>query len=394
MTIGKMKHTAVVVGLNQLTGLNTVWSLHSMGIPVISIVDYRQSPLEKTWKCKKIRCRDIYGEDLIGFLIEIGGKMDEKPILIPTSDSQVFLISENREALEDFYLFRLPSKSVVKMLLKKTEFAIFAGEQQLSVPNSFVVDSIMKARQVSQEIEYPCIVKPADKTYKWAKAFRNQKILRISDRSSLLRTVPTILECVDSFIVQEWIEGSDDDVYFCLTCFDKLSEPLTSFVGRKIRQWLPETGSTAVATNDFDPVVFDETIRLFKMVGYVGLGSVEFKWDRKKGRMKIIEPTVGRPNLQSYIATGSKINMAYEYYCDLIGYDPPEIKPDYDRRFVWINEWAEYESARYYLKRGELDFGSWIKSLKGKKIFGLFSCSDPLPFVFMLVSRVMQKLVK
>lgn len=124
---------------------------------------------------------------------------------------------------------------------------------------------------------------------------------------------------------------------------------------------------------------------MLKAVQYKGLGSIEYKYDPRDQGFKIIEPTVGRPDLQSYVAVANGINIPYVAYCDLIGQSISQLDhPAHIGSVKWVNEWSEYRSARFYRKRGDLTLKEWYTSLRGPKKYALFSLSDPLPFVFTL----------
>jgi predicted ATP-grasp superfamily ATP-dependent carboligase len=391
----KADRLAVVIGLEQITGLNTVRSLHQKGVPIIAITGSPQSALCRTNRCQKVYCENVNDAQLIDTLQSLGKHANKKPLLIPTSDTQVELISRHREVLQRDFLFRLPSKKVVDLLLDKTQFASFAQKYSYEVPKTFIINQVADLLSHIENIKFPCIVKPFERTHAWDRLYPNDKVLKIGDQVKLNNVISQILKTVKRLIIQEWVTGDDSDVYFCLTYFDERSQPRASFVGRKIRQWLPEVGSTASAEACFNPIVFKESIRLLKAVGFKGLGSVEFKFDRRDHKFKIMEPTVGRPNLQSFISVANGINLPYIYYSDISGGPISDIHNyNHHRGVKWINEWAEFESARYYMREGRLGFRDWLKSLSGKVKFGLFSISDPLPFFFSLIEKIKGKFKK
>jgi predicted ATP-grasp superfamily ATP-dependent carboligase len=393
--IKRGKVPAVVIGLDQITGLNTVWSLALRKIPVFSIIGKNNTPYERTRKCRKIRCENVNSNQLINTLLKIGKNCNQKLVLIPTTDPQVELISEFRDLLKPYYLFELPEKRIVKILLHKTKFTNFALDNGINIPQTFIINKKSDYYHKCNEIKYPCILKPYDKTSNWDAIFPNDKILKIAHEKDILDVLPKVLGAVKNFIIQEWIEGPDSQVYFCLLYFNQNSELKASFVGKKIRQWYPEIGSTAVATMEFNQEILEESIRLFKMVKFKGFGSVEYKFDHRDKNFKIIEPTVGRPNLQSFVSVINGVNIPYIAYRNLVGENSKKIhQPDYKNPTKWINEWSDYESARFYMKRGDLNLLEWIKSIRGPKRFALWSVSDPLPFLYSLFCRVKGKLKK
>ena len=176
---------------------------------------------------------------------------------------------------------------------------------------------------------------------------------------------------------------------------DENSEPRATFVGRKIRQWLPEMGTACSAEKKFNSTVLEESIRLFKAVQYKGLGSVEFKLDAQDRKFKITEPTVGRPFEPSYLAVANGINIHHVAYCDLIGKPITQLdRPEMTGAVKWINEWREYQSTLYYLKQGKLTRKDWASSIRGPKSYALFSLSDPLPFILTLKEVGYKEMIK
>jgi hypothetical protein len=65
------------------------------------------------------------------------------------------------------------------------------------------------------------------------------------------------------------------------------------------------------------------TEKFLDVAGYQGLGSLEFKWDARRGRFSIIEPTVGRTDWQEEIATLNGVNLPLIAYCDELGLPAP-----------------------------------------------------------------------
>ena len=70
------------------------------------------------------------------------------------------------------------------------------------------------------------------------------------------------------------------------------------------------------------------TEQFIALVPYRGLGSLEFKRDRKRNRLVISEPTVGPSDWQSEIATLCGVNLPLRLYqAELTYVTPPLDKP-------------------------------------------------------------------
>ena len=364
-----------------------------MGVPVLGITSQPDSPIARTNACQKVECRNVNGPPLIETLVDLGKTFEEKAVLFPSADLQVSLISEHREQLAPYYHFGLPSKDVVKLLLDKTAFAPFAEKSGFLTPSTLIIDRTTNIDRCIEKVKYPCILKPFCRTQEWKQDNREKKVLFVEDEASLLRLLPQAFLSADRLVLQEWITGTDSDIHFCLMYFDADTQPQATFVGRKIRQWPPQAGSSASAEKKFNATVLEESLRLFKAVGYRGLGSVEYKFDPRDQKFKIMEPTVGRPNLQSYLAVANGINIPYVAYCDLIGRPITQLDhPALPGPVKWINEWSELRSARFYLQRGDLGLKEWCTSLWGPHAYALFSVSDPLPFVLTIARSMVENI--
>jgi predicted ATP-grasp superfamily ATP-dependent carboligase len=112
-------------------------------------------------------------------------------------------------------------------------------------------------------------------------------------------------------IVQEWIEGPDHGIYFCLFFCDAAGQPLRIFTGRKLSAFPPGVGSTAtcIAAPNVQAELEALTVRLTTKVKFAGMGGLEFKRNERTGAFVIIEPTVGRTDWQEEIATLSGVNI-------------------------------------------------------------------------------------
>jgi predicted ATP-grasp superfamily ATP-dependent carboligase len=181
-------------------------------------------------------------------------------------------------------------------------------------------------------------------------------------------------------MVQEWIEGTDADLYSCNCYFNAASEPLVTFTARKLRQWPPETGTSCLGEEVRNDEVLQETIRLFRGVSYHGLGYVEMKRDERTGKHYIIEPNIGRPTGRSAIAEAGGVELLYTMYCDVVGLPLPPNRQQTYGGVKWIYWRHDFQSALHYWRKGELSLRQWWRSWSGRKASAVFSWTDPLPF--------------
>jgi predicted ATP-grasp superfamily ATP-dependent carboligase len=131
-----------------------------------------------------------------------------------------------------------------------------------------------------------------------------------------------MLGVASSVVVQEWIDGDDDDLYFTFFVCDRQSRIVTLFTGRKIMCEPALIGSTAVcvaAETRVHQMLAALTADFVTSSRYRGIGGLEFKRDRGTGQFVVVEPTVGRVDWQEEIATLCGVNIPVVAYRTAVG---------------------------------------------------------------------------
>ncbi len=371
---------AVVVGLDCITGLQTARLLARRGVSVIGIASNLSHFCARTRVCKEIVQANTASEELIEALDVLASRSSTRPVLYPCTDNSVLQISRNRARLTDRCHIALPSHDVVEMLMSKPALARHAQKHGFRVPATVDVRSREDVEAAISTLRFPCVMKPALKDSRWL-SHGSMKAFKIATPDELVDTFEIHSPWSDRFIVQEWIEGSESDLYSCNCYFDKHGEAIVTFVARKVRQWPPETGTSALGVECRHDVVRDETVRLFQTVGYRGLGYVEMKVDRRTGELFLIEPNVGRPTGRSAIAEAGGVELLYSMYCDLIGAPLPGQRRQRYTQAKWVYLRHDLQAAFYRWRRAELSARAWWRSLRGPKSYAVLSATDPLPFL-------------
>ena len=376
---------AVVIGLDDgLTGIQSARLLARRGVPVVALAGDPQHFCCRTNVCERIVFASTKDETLIDALAALGPHFAQKPVLFPCQDVNVALLSRGRERLAQWYHFVLPPPEVVEMLLDKVQFHRFAQAAGLPVPCTYVLESRAEAERAAQALDYPCILKPSNRTPAW-NSHTTRKAFKVDGPQALLALYDRYQPWAEVLIAQQWVRGSDSDHYACNAYFDAGGQPLLTCVTRKIRQWRPGTGQGCSGEICENETVRVETVRLYQQVGrgglpYRGLGYLEMKRDAQSGQYFIIEPNIGRPTGRSATADAAGIELMYTQYCDALGWPLPESEQPLHPQMKWFYLRQDVQSALVYWRRGELSLRDWWRSLHGRKTFGLWDRRDPAPF--------------
>jgi predicted ATP-grasp superfamily ATP-dependent carboligase len=186
-------------------------------------------------------------------------------------------------------------------------------------------------------------VKPDGRSPAYENSFN--KAYRIESQAEARSLCERVLDTVGEVIVQEWIEGSNDSIYFSLCYMGQLAP--VAFTGRKGRSWPPQVGLTASCWSapEVAEELEDMTIRFFQSVGITnGFASMEYKREQRDGRFLMVEPTVGRVDGQVEISALCGVNLCHVAYCEAAGLPRPPLKPD--STHVWRTGLTDFLSAQ------------------------------------------------
>jgi predicted ATP-grasp superfamily ATP-dependent carboligase len=364
---------AVVIGAD--TGaLGVVRSLGRGGVPVIVVNDDARCPAMHSRYARPFLVDSISGLALVDGLLDLAACLNAQPVLFPTSDTHVRTISEYRERLEKAFRFRLPDHRRVCELLHKSGVQHLSEKHGFPMPRAVAVCCERDFEGLS-EIRFPAVVKPGTKEL--ISRDRAPRACQVSSRDEAEAVCREILPRAPDLIVQEWIEGAESEIHFCLQFRGDEGITVSSFTGRKLRSWPPQTGSTAscMAAPEVASMLEPLTTAFFNAVQSVGMCSMEFKRDRRSGQFFMIEPTIGRTDWQEEVATLHGINIPLTAYCYELGLPVPmaELSPG---PVIWRDPPAYWRSVlATQSTRDEAPAGAIVKS-------ACWRFEDPMPLVY------------
>jgi D-aspartate ligase len=379
---------AVIVGF-ELNGLGVARALRRHGVECIGLAGPLPHPAWKTNTCKVVSCTEWSAQAVLTKLAEIARAYARKLPLLITKEAAVRWISDARDELRGSYEFLLPEKSLVDTLLDKAAFAQLSAREGWPVPRTWQIQSRDDLLSALPSIPFPCILKP--KTHTTVFGDRSpRKAFKLSNADELVRTYDMAAQWTHSFVLQEWIRGGDDRIAFCLTYVGRDGSPQAVFAGRKLRQFPPECGNTALcepAPSSWREPLCSLTEQVWRSTDFRGLGSIEYKMRLESDQPVIMEPTVGRTNYQNEVAVLNGVNIPLVAYCDLAGVPRPDV-PIPSRSYKLVDGTRELRSARYYWHTGALTRRRWLRERSGRGRYMTLRANDPGPFVASLLSGV------
>lgn len=362
-----------------------VRSLGKRGIPVIV------ASIEQSIKFHSRFCFEVYHvrgkSELLAFITQLGENMVSKGVMIPTSDADVLFMARNRLHINRYFFFALPEIQVLEMLANKATQYKFAAEQEIPIPQTFYPKSYQDIFQISDMIDYPCIVKPAY-SYVWRNYHSRagirgwEKLAVVSSPEELHIAYNNMINAGVELLIQERIPGDDTQLYSLYAYLNKESEPLATIVIQKQRQWPPlyGSGSSSVTCKNNDVAVLG--LKLLQNAKYHGLANLEFKLDSRDKEYKLIEINV-RCGERVGLAVDAGVDIPYIVYEDMMGEKVTPVNT-YREGMQWMNIINDFGAFLYYRKTGNVCFEQWMGSAIASRSHAYFSWDDPVPFLIHL----------
>lgn len=314
---------AVVTGVGVYQGLAVMRGLGRMGIPVCALgkagsVGFHSRYASESWVTPDTH---THADELLKVMLSAGKKLKaegRKGVLIPTQDSMVEFCSRNRDVLGEFFICHLPPHEVIASCSdKKCQYSV-AEQQGVPYPTTYFDSDIERLLEDLERgrMTFPVLFKA-----------RKELPLEIRKRFRLVilnnqTEVKELLEAVSPykipFVIQEIIPGEDDSLYTLGSTMTKDGNFSAVFTGRKLRQRPPKFGECRVGESKPVPQLVEYGEKLLRGLGYYGISQVEFKYDHRDGRYKLMEVN---PRSWSWVGLpiGMGVNLPYAYFCDALG---------------------------------------------------------------------------
>ena len=260
--------------------------------------------------------------------------------------------------------------------MDKQTFAARAEREGWPVPKTATADGWPELEQATAAFTFPVILKPKVKGLAFSQNIR-LKVFRCPDRAALRAAYQDMAQWEPGAVVQEWIPGGDDEVHFTFHYYSQSGQEISAFTGRKLRQYPPLSGNTSCAEPLDDPRLLPLSRSILTSCGAVSFCSVEYKRDPRTDRHLIMEPTIGRVNLQVGVAAANGVDLIGRAYCHLVGRQYPGAEPQPRRKVRWIYLAKDLRTARHYIGEGSLSWGGYLKSIAGPRVGAVWSWRDP-----------------
>ena len=372
---GPRERTAVVLGGHQ----SALAVTRALGREGVSIVSAFHSEREYASASKYVTRRSVVPDPVLEArefveVLQSLGKEYPGSLLVPAYDDALLTVAQHHDALsERFVVGCMEWERANKCLDKKETYAI-AAREGIPHPRSFSPDSLEELEAWSDDISFPCLVKPR-LSHLYSRTLGG-KMEKVADRAQLLGAWTDAKAAGLEVLVQEFIPGPDHNganynVYMVG------GEVWAESTAHKLRSKRPEIESPRVVLSRDIPEVAEIGRRITKAVGVDGFVNVEFKRHAETGIFHLIEINA-RHNLSAALAVRCGVNFPLiEYQHRIQGLRPPRAVAE--AGVYWISlEW-DVREARRLISRREIP-RNYLRPYVQPHVYDVLDWRDPAPF--------------
>jgi predicted ATP-grasp superfamily ATP-dependent carboligase len=371
--IDKNRPGAIVLGGN-FVGLGIVRSLGAHGIPAWVFDADRSKSIAQF---SRYTTRFVETKEAITDVLLREGRKHQLDgwVIFPVADEYVETVSANHQLLSSMFRVTTAPSEVTRFALDKRLTYRRASELGIAAPWTAIGNCLAEVE--AEGIPYPVILKPAINHHFFPQT--NLKALPAENPSELQRAFAQMSRYIppDEILVQERIPGGGENQFsFCGVFKD--GHAYASLVAQRRRQYPVEFGnaSTFVETTD-QPIVQAAGRRFLESVGFEGMAEVEFKFDPRDGKYKILDVN---PRTWGWHTLGKAAGMDFSHLLWRQAVGLPMASIETHHKAAWIREITDFVAiAKSRDPMAEMK--RLLKALySGKFTSATFSLLDPVPF--------------
>jgi D-aspartate ligase len=373
---GGMPRGALVIG-GAHGSLAVVRSLGRQGIPVWFVAADHLVPQFSRYVARTLWWPGAEDPKAFDTLMELGQRHHlDGWVLFPGGDQEARLVSQHQAELSSFFRVVTPPWDVMRWAADKRLTNERAESLGIDFPWSYYPSGRGDLEQL--QCRFPLILKPAVR--EGSNAFMQAKAWRVDDRASLLARYDQAASMVgeNAIVLQEMIPGNGAAQFSYAALWDQ-GLPVASLVARRSRQYPIDFGYTSTFVETVEnPQVEEAASRLLSSLHYSGLVEIEFKYDARDKRYKILDVNA---RTWTWIGLGAIAGVDFPHlqWRLAMGEAVPRLRGRPGA--AWMYSLRDFVAACQEMRAGSMSPGGYLKSLHGPMAFAAFASDDPIPGV-------------
>ncbi len=297
-------------------------------------------------------------------------------VLLAGGDAEAQMVARKRADLAAFFRVTTPDWESARFALDKKLTYQRAAELGIDHPWSHYP----RDRQdiVDLECRFPLVLKPTVRSER--NAFTLAKAWRIDDRAALIARYDQAVAAAgeNSAVLQEMIPGGGEAQFSYAGVFDR-GQPVASLVARRTRQFPVEFGYSSTFVESIDnKIVEDAGERFLRSIDYSGLAEIEFKYDARDDRYKILDVNV-RAWTWNSLGVRAGTDFTHVLWQLMAGQGAAPAPARGRPGVAWMHASRDIVAACQHMLSGRLSPLDYLRSFSMPLEFAAFAWDDPLP---------------
>jgi len=368
-------HPAIVLQVSYACGLDIIRDLGRHGVPVAAMDPDPGALGLRSRYAAGLVCPDPLDDEeaFLVFLEEFGRSLPQPAVVFPSHDEYIWPLSRHAKRLEPSFIVPFSRWEIMRRVHDKRAQLEAAWSSGVDTPKTVFVESGEELAAAADEVRFPAVLKPVD-SLAFKRRFRRH-IIDV-DSPAELRRVYDKVDDLGLLMLQERVPGGEDELWTVGSYLDAQSRPLAVFCGHKLRQYPHSGGSCLAGVSAWEQPLVDAALRLLRQLRFHGVSQVEFKRDPRDGRFCLMEVNARHWKWHG-LATASGVNLSLAAYRDATR--EPYLAPRQTDGVKWIVANKDVPLAILEIARRERSAKEYLRSLRGTRMDGLHSLTDPVP---------------
>ncbi|TYC62717.1 hypothetical protein FMN52_02865 [Marinobacter sp. BW6] len=366
---------AVVIGRANVNLLAQVRALGECGVPVDCILTRDEMPViarSSRYVREVFDCRNCTDDHVVECIKAISQASPAKPVVYTAGDLEIGLLARIWEDVRDLVLAPNDPKLSSQLNNKAVQIEKMKASG-VKVPLSRVVEGDGSLESVIRDFSFPVICKPTELAKKGAFI---GKTLIVENDVELRQRIGCLVSKGDALVlIQEYIPGSQDNIFFTLVACSRGGNVCSKIAGRKLMD--DGRGCIGIGETVYDRLLEIESEKAFRGFSVGGVLGVEFKRHDLTGDFYFIEANF-RPENTHAMAQAAGVNLSVITYLEAVCLGGLYAPLSY-RKVTWMD--ASLVILRKLRTRSSKDSVRQRTGDKGKVIDALWLLADPLPAI-------------
>lgn len=306
-------------------------------------------------------------------------------VLLATNDEGLEFVAQRHAELSRRYRLDMQAPQAQLALLDKQRTLELARAAGIATPGFWRVDSLQDLERALAEARFPALVKPVH-SHRFQAIF-GRKHFAAGDADALAAHARTALEAGVAFIVSELVPGPDSLLSSYYTYITPEGESLFHLTKRVLRRYPANEGGATYHVTEWLPATAAAGKAFFDGIAFRGMGNVEFKLDRRDGRLKLIECNA-RFTAATSLVVRAGIDTPWISYSRAAGIPTPASGERFREGLCLWYPHADLRAFRQLHRDGRLSAAAWLRSLARPMSTPYFTWDDPRPFAAQLAGEL------